>query len=92
MKKLLVLFWLTCINGCYAVFGDSIRGQARETAARDHGCSVSAVEIESDATQGFDYAYWLRICGGRRRYYRYQQTTTSGLGSGRFLDETNRFQ
>lgn len=91
MRYLGLVLLLMC-TGCYAVLGDSIRGQARETAARDHGCDVSTIRIESDATQGFDYAYWIRVCDGRRRYYRYQQTTTSGMGSGRFLDETNRFQ
>lgn len=68
----------------------AIQGQARETAARDHGCPEERVWVERDATVGMDYAYWLQVCG-RRRYYRYQQTSTAGVGSGRFVDDTQRF-
>jgi hypothetical protein len=80
------------LSGCYAVFGESIRSNVRETAARDHGCTPPQIQIESDATVGMDYAYWVRVCSGQRRYYRYQQTSTSGVGSGRFIDDTNRFR
>lgn len=66
-----------------------IRDQARQTASADHGCPVDRVQISSDATVGNDYAYWLDVCG-QRRFYRYQQTSTSGVGSGRFLDDTQR--
>jgi hypothetical protein len=66
-----------------------IRDQARETAARDHSCPTAQVRIDSDATVGSAYAYWLNVCG-RRRFYSYQQTSTTGLGSGRFVDDTQR--
>lgn len=66
-----------------------IQDQARRTAAADHRCPVERVEVDTDATVGGDYAYWLRVCG-ERRFYRYQQTSTAGVGSGRFLDDTQR--
>lgn len=66
-----------------------IRDQARQTASADHSCPVDRVQVSSDASIGNDYAYWLDVCG-QRRFYRYQQTSTSGLGSGRFLDDTQR--
>jgi hypothetical protein len=47
------------------------------------------VRVESDASVGDAYAYWLNVCG-QRRFYSYQQTSSAGLGSGRFMDETNR--
>lgn len=93
MGKTTILLTLSLIlSGCYAVLGDSIRGTARETAARDHGCSLARVAIESDASVGMDYAYWIRVCDGRRRFYRYVQTSNAGIGSGRFVDDTNRLQ
>lgn len=72
--------------GC---FGDLIRDQARTTASRDHGCALDQVTVISDASVGGDSAYWLNVCG-QRRYYRYEQTSSAGIGSGRFIDDTQR--
>lgn len=76
------------VTGC---FGSLIQGQAMDTAAAEHQCPRQSVQLASDATVGGDHAYWLDVCG-KRRFYRYQQTSTAGVGSGRFVDDTNRFQ
>jgi len=88
MKTRIGLVGVLALGGC---FGSMIQGQAMQTASVDHQCPAERVRVVSDATVGPDYAYWLDVCG-QRRFYRYQQTATAGTGSGRFIDDTNRFQ
>jgi len=87
-NRLLIVPIVGSLAGC---LGGLIQRQAVETAAADHGCPVTGVSVVRDATIGPDHAYWLDVCG-KRRFYRYQQTSTAGTGSGRFIDDTNRFE
>jgi hypothetical protein len=74
------------VSGC----AGAIQNQARKAAAADHGCPLENISLVSDASVGMEHAYWFSVCG-QKRYYRYQETSTAGLGSGRFLDDTGRF-
>ena len=86
MKKMLCLIGLIInslvLEGC---LGSLVQQQAIRTASAEHSCPEDRVTVESEATIGTVYAYWLNICGQRRFYSFVSQNH-------RFIDSTNNLR